>query len=130
MLLRLASGLLALLSPNRGRDEGQTGQEAELDRLRSENAELSRKAEELRQGNLALVRERRSKDKVFRDDIDRVRGVLREQGVNAARLNVADAVRQLATELSLLREKVGKDILRREGLGGCGTGTVGSDWEG
>jgi len=101
-----------------------------LDRLRSENAELSRKAEELRQGNLALVRERRSKDKVFRDDIDRVRGVLREQGVNADRLNVADAVRQLATELSLLREKVGKDILRREGLGGCGTGTVGSDWEG
>ena len=133
MLLRLASGLLALLSPNRGRGAGQTEQETELDRLRSENAELSRKAEELRQGNLVLVREKRSQRRMFQsadDAIDHVRGVLRKQGMNVDRLHVAGAVQQLAAELSLLREKVGRDALRREGLGGCGTGTIGSDWEG
>jgi len=143
-LFRMITGLLALFPRRPVPGSGD---------LQAENASLRRMADELRAGNLKLVRELREaaalrteqttpgasvhwrqrpaevREGRARENLDRIRELLRRRGVNVARSRAPQAVEQCLVELALLREKVGSGILREEGLESCGTPGRDCGWE-
>jgi len=129
-LFRMITGLLALFTRRRSVSGGSGD-------LQAENARLQRMVDELRDGNLGLVRERRElreaaarrdpgtkqevREERARETLDRIRELLRRGGMNVSRAHTPQAVEQRLVELAMLREKVGSGILREEGLESCGT---------
>jgi len=139
-VFRMITGLLALF-PRRRSASGS-------DDLRAENARLQRMVDELRSANFGLVRAKERwesrkatlrepppvtqgqvREARARENLDRIRSLLRGGGVNVSRAHAPLAIEQLIVELSLLREKVGSNILREEGLDRLGTPGRDCGWE-